>query len=186
MIILASSSPRRVELLKYIYPEFTVRPSDCDEDIDTTDPAAMVMELAARKCMNVAAHYAPEDIVIAADTCVYINDTILGKPVDRAQAYEYLSLLSGRRHTVFTGVCVSNGGKTYGMSAETAVTFQRLSHRMIEDYISSGEPMDKAGAYGIQGRGALLVESIEGDFYNVMGLPVSGLFRLLSTLGLAE
>lgn len=184
MVVLASASPRRSELLRLIYKDFTIYPAQCDEDSSQSDPQSMVMELAVRKGRNVAEHFSADDIVISADTCVFINGKILGKPQDENEAFEMLSVLSGNTHTVFTGVCICHAGKVSGLSASTSVTFHPLTQDIIKDYISTKEPMDKAGAYGIQGRGALLVKSIDGDFYNVMGLPVSSVYHMLLQLGL--
>lgn len=184
MLILASASPRRRELLEKMGYCFETRPQDCDENLSARDPAEFVRCLALRKAESALAGCAPEDVVVAADTIVFLENTILGKPRDKAGAEEMLRLLSGRTHTVCTGFCV--GSRQKGLSAEccrTEVTFYPLSEAEIERYAATGEPLDKAGAYGIQGRGAFLVKEIRGDFYNVMGLPLAVVCRRLEALG---
>lgn len=185
MIVLASASPRRQQLLKLIYPDFAVRPANCDESSDLHDPAARSVQLALRKAGTLAKQCAPEDTVIAADTMVYLHGHILEKPRTPAEARQMLLSLSGETHTVYTGVAVCHGGQSYSFCSQTDVTFCPLPAWQIDAYVASGEPMDKAGAYGIQGAGALLVERIDGDFYNVMGLPVSQLHQLLLRIGAA-
>lgn len=179
-IILASGSPRRIELLKLICGDFEIIPPECAEDIDgSLSPAERVKALAVRKAESVSARY-PDKTVIGADTMVFLGDMPLGKPKDKEDAKRILSLLSGKRHTVITAVSVAEGGKAQRTFAElTEVEFYPLSEKEIDEYIRSGEPMDKAGAYGIQGKGALLVKKIEGDYYNVVGLPVGRLYREL-------
>ncbi|MBQ8978296.1 MAG: septum formation protein Maf [Oscillospiraceae bacterium] len=178
-IILASASPRRQELMHMITDDFTVMPSDADETLDssvTSDRAASV--LASRKAHHIARTH-PDDTVIGCDTIVTVDGLILGKPRDAADAHRMLSLLSGRTHSVITGVSVIHEGREENFSEETKVTFYPLSDKQIRDYIMTGDPMDKAGAYGIQTEGALLVEKIDGDFFNVVGLPVARLYRRL-------
>lgn len=178
-IILASASPRRQELLKYIVPEFEVKPADIDETLPADIPTEKAAEfLAVQKAKHIAKQ-SPECVVIGSDTVVIIDSTILGKPSDKADAERMLKLLSGRTHKVVTGVCIARGEKTDSFSCETKVTFYPLTEEEIRDYIATGEPMDKAGAYGIQGYGSVLAEGIEGDFFNVMGLPVAMLKRRL-------
>lgn len=178
-IILASASPRRQELLKYIVPEFEVKPADIDESLPEDVPAEKAAEyLAVQKARHIAKQY-PECVVIGSDTVVIIDGIILGKPADGADAERMLKLLSGRTHKVVTGVCIARGEKTDSFSCETKVKFYPLTEEEIRGYIASGEPMDKAGAYGIQGYGSLLAEGIEGDFFNVMGLPAAMLKRRL-------
>lgn len=180
-LILASGSPRRRQLLEQIGLTFTVRSSDVDETIDhRLPPAQIVEELSLRKALAVAEDCAPEDIVIAADTVVILDGAVLGKPADEAEAVRMLTALAGRGHQVYTGVTVLRGGQRITGHEATAVTFRPLSDGEIRDYVATGEPMDKAGANGIQGYGALLVEGIEGDYFNVMGLPVCRLGRMLS------
>ena len=178
MIILASKSPRRQELLKFITQDFTVKTAEVDETLpEKISPADAVLYLSKIK----AEPFKNEnDIVIGADTVVAIDGKILGKPSDKADARDMLRLLSGKTHSVFTGVTVFKGNDSKSFFSETKVTFFELSESEIENYISTGEPLDKAGAYGIQGFGSLLVEKIEGDYFNVVGLPVSKLNRLLT------
>lgn len=178
-IILASASPRRRELLKFITEDFTVRVSDAEE---VTDPALSAEEtvksLAVIKGEAVAEGF-PEDTVISADTIVVLDGKILGKPKDEEDAFRMLSSLSGRTHEVFTGVCVLHSGRRLVFAERTEVSFFPLSEDEIRAYIATGEPADKAGAYGIQGKGCTLVKAISGDYNNVVGLPVAGLNRLL-------
>ncbi len=179
-MILASQSPRRRELLGLISENFRVIPATGAEKIpEGTPPEAAVALLARQKAREVAASHKGE-VVIAADTVVAVDGKILGKPRDEAHAAEMLRLLSGRTHIVYTGVCIIHeDGVEKSFTEGTAVEFYPLSEREIADYVATGEPMDKAGAYGIQERGALLVKRIEGDYYNVMGLPIGRLSREL-------
>ena len=183
MLILASQSPRRRELLGLITRDFLVRPTGCDETLDCAYPAEHALQIACRKCAAALAEAGPEDAFIAADTVVYLDGLLLGKPRDPAEAAAMLSRLSGRTHTVCTGVAVAFRGGTRNLCQQTRVTFYDLSRGLIDWYVSTGEPMDKAGAYGIQGRGALLVRDIAGDYSNVVGLPVAALYRLLVEMG---
>ena len=184
MIILASQSPRRRELLGYIFSVFAVRPTHCDEHTAAPTPEGQALEVALRKGLAAAREAVPEDIVIAADTLVLSHGEVLGKPADRADAFRMLSMLSGSTCTVYTGVSVHHGGQAYTLAERSEVTFYPLSERQIDAYIDTGEPFDKAGAFGIQNKGALLIRRVEGDFYNVMGLPVGALAQLLGQLGL--
>ncbi len=178
-IILASASPRRQELLKYIVPEFEVIPADVDERLPEEVAVENAAEyLACKKAEHIARMY-PESIVIGSDTVVVIDNEILGKPCDKKEAYDMLAKLSGRTHKVITGVCLVHGDKKESFSQETKVKFYTLNESEILDYIKTGDPMDKAGAYGIQGEGCVLVEGIEGDFFTIMGLPVARLKRVL-------
>lgn len=180
-LILASASPRRKELLSLITKNFTVIPAAGEEHIDNSLlPVERVTALAVQKAGEVAEKH-PDSIVIGADTMVFLGDIALGKPADVSDAKRMLSLLSGKTHTVITAVAIAQNGKVINTFAEsTEVEFYPLSQSEIDAYISTGEPMDKAGAYGIQGQGALLVKGIKGDYYNVMGLPAAKLFRDLS------
>lgn len=183
-LILASGSPRRKELLSFITPDFEVRVSDAEEIVDPAlTPEETVRSLARQKAAAVEPSLCDGDILISADTVVFIDGSILGKPHSREEAFSMLSTLSGRRHTVYTGVCISDGKKRVDFAERTEVEFLSLSEKEINAYIDSGEPFDKAGAYGIQGRGALLVKGIEGDFYNVMGFPVARVNRELAAFG---
>ena len=183
-IILASQSPRRRELLERMgITDFRVIPAKGEEVATrtlTTDQ--LVEELSRRKCAEVAASH-PKALVIAADTLVAVNNRVLGKPINEEDAARMLAALSGRLHMVYTGVTVSCGGKTVTANEMTSVRFRTLTQADIIRYIATGEPMDKAGAYGIQGYGSMLVESISGDYYNVMGLPVCRLARMLTRFG---
>ena len=185
-IILASQSPRRKELLGQMgLKGFKVTSPDVDEDTDENlHPSLMVEELSLRKAKAVAAHADEDDIIIAADTVVALEGTALGKPVDEADAFTMLSALSGNRHYVYTGYTVLRGEQVVTSHEMTAVDFRELDPQEIEHYIATGEPMDKAGAYGIQGLGALLIDRIEGDYFNVMGLPIQKLSRALAQFGL--
>ena len=176
-IVLASASPRRQELLKYIVPDFDIIPADIDETIPDGIPADSSAEyLAVKKAEHISAQH-PDSLVIGSDTVVIIDGEVLGKPEDKSDAERMLRKLSGQVHTVVTGVCLSMNGRSKSFSKATKVKFYPLSDKEILDYIATEEPMDKAGAYGIQGFGSVLIEGIEGDFFNVMGLPVSSLKR---------
>ena len=177
-LILASQSPRRKELLGLFHIPFTVRAADIDEAMDPEKPpfdeVARVSRLKALAVPREA-----EDVVIAADTIVVCAGRTLGKPRDAAEAKAMLSLLSGRDHQVMTGVTVLRGGTGETFTEVTDIHFRPLSDREIDAYVASGEPMDKAGAYGIQGGAALFAEKMVGDYYNVMGLPVCRLWMAL-------
>ncbi len=183
-IILASQSPRRRELLERMgISEFEIIPARGEENIvPGLTPEALVEALSRQKCLEVAAVHR-EALVIAADTVVAVEGRVLGKPRSKAEAEEMLSLLSGREHRVCTGLSLSQGGRLRTGHEATAVRFRPLTREEIRRYVSTGEPMDKAGAYGIQGYGCLLVEGIVGDYYNVMGLPVCRLGRMLAEFG---
>ena len=185
-IILASQSPRRKELLGQMgLKGFKVTSPDVDEDVDENlHPSLIVEELSLRKAKAVAAHADDDDIIIAADTVVALEGTALGKPMDEADAFTMLSALSGNRHYVYTGYTVLRGEQVETTHEVTVVNFRELEAEEIEHYIATGEPMDKAGAYGIQGLGALLIDRIEGDYFNVMGLPIQKLSRTLTRFGL--
>ena len=184
-IVLASRSPRRRQLLEQMgLRDFRIVCSDADETASPgLTPPALVEALSARKAAAVQHAAAAGDLIIAADTVVALDGRVLGKPADGPDAFAMLSALSGRRHQVYTGLTVVCGAQRLTEHEVTAVTFRSLSSAEICAYIATGEPMDKAGAYGIQGRGALFVEGIEGDYYNVMGLPVCRLGRILARLG---
>lgn len=178
MIILASASPRRQELLGIITKEFEVIPADVDEAFDDAlNPREAVEALALKKARAVF-EARPDDVIIGADTVVTIGGDVLGKPTDKLHAAEMLGRLSGRTHEAITGVCVLSKSFCEVFSQSTSVTFFEISEREIADYIATGEPFDKAGAYGIQGKGALFVSKIDGDYYNVMGLPVAVLNKI--------
>ena len=180
-LILASASPRRKELLALFKIPFTIRVADIDETMDNTkspfDEVARVSRLKA-----LAVERQEKDIVIAADTIVVCEDRVLGKPKDAAEAVEMLSALSGRDHQVMTGCTVLRGETVQTFTEVTDLHFRELSRKEIENYVASGEPMDKAGAYGIQGGAALFCERMVGDYYNVMGLPVCRLGQVLKEI----
>ena len=183
-MILASQSPRRRELLGQMGFSFTVRPAKGEELAHPElTPAQLVEELARQKALEVSAEAASDDVVVAADTVVAIDGVVLGKPRDKAHAAQMLSALSGREHTVYTGVAVKRGETLLVEHETTQVRFRPLTQREIDLYIQTGEPMDKAGSYGIQGCGALLVEGIRGDYFNVVGLPICRLGRMLAQVG---
>ena len=185
-IILASQSPRRRELLNQMgLKGFKVTSPDVDEAIEgNRPPAQIVEELSLRKARAVAESADEDDLIIAADTVVALEGAVLGKPEDEVSAFSMLSALSGNRHYVYTGVTVIQGDKVVTQHEMTTVTFRELEPEEITNYIATGEPTDKAGAYGIQGLGALLVSGIKGDYFNVMGLPVYRLGRILAQFGL--
>ncbi|MGN0162909.1 MAG: Maf family protein [Candidatus Ornithomonoglobus sp.] len=184
-IILASASPRRSELLSNMGLDFKVVVSEADEESVDRDvpPRIYVQELALLKAASTAKKIMDnkDAVVISADTVVVNNGEILGKPTDAAEAEKMLSDLSGRTHQVYTGFCVLRLSDAYTVCKAvcTDVTFKELSEDKIKRYINSGEPMDKAGAYGIQGLGAMLVDRINGDYFNIVGLPVSALSDIL-------
>lgn len=183
-LILASKSPRRRELLDRMGLAHTVISVDSDEWFpDDLSPSEIVKYISREKAFAAANMVAPEDIVITADTMVFLDDKKLGKPGDEDEAFLMLSALSGREHTVCTGVTVMQGNRTLTEAEQTRVRFASLDEDTIRAYIRTGEPMDKAGAYGVQSLGALLIEGIEGDFFNVMGLPVRRLSLMLSRFG---
>lgn len=184
-LILASKSPRRAELLERLGLSYTVISADCDEWFpDGLGPEEIVQYISREKAHAAANMVAPEDIVITADTLVFLDGQRLGKPRDEEDAFSMLSALSGREHTVCTGVTVMQGNRTLSRAVSTRVRFAALDEETIRAYIRTGEPMDKAGAYGIQAYGALLVEAIDGDFFNVMGLPLRTLAQMLEKFGL--
>ena len=178
-VILASASPRRRELLRMIGIAHEVMPADIDESyLPGEPPVAHAERLAREKGEAIAAGH-PESVVISADTIVVIDDRVLGKPRDTTEATRMLRQLSGRTHTVFTAVAVARRGRVESGVEAVTVTFRDLSDEDIAEYIATGEPMDKAGAYGIQGYGATIVERIDGDFFAVMGLALGRMIALL-------
>ncbi len=177
-LILASQSPRRRELLGLFGIPFTVQVADIDESMDLSQPPQQeVARVAHAKALAIPR--SEDDLVIAADTIVVCAGKVLGKPHSEAEAVEMLSLLSGRDHQVMTGVAVLYGQESRVFTEVTDLHFRELSRREIDRYVASGEPMDKAGAYGIQGGAALFCEKMVGDYYNVMGLPVCRLWQTL-------
>ena len=182
MIILASQSPRRREILEKMGLEFRVCPAEIGEKAEERDPRRYVLRLAGRKAVWVWLKH-KSDTVIAADTVVCLGSRIMGKPKDREEAFFMLKSLSGKRHHVYTGVYVISKGRIRHFCEDTAVYFREISDGLIREYVESGEPMDKAGAYGAQSAGGRFVSRIEGDFYNVMGLPMCSLSCVLEELG---
>ncbi len=183
-VLLASASPRRRQLLELIGIAHDVVPADIDESVRAHElPGAYAERLAREKSQTVSRSF-PEALVIGADTTVVLDGAVLGKPRDTADAARMLRLLSGRTHQVITAVAAAVGGHCESAVENVAVTFRALSDGEIDDYVATGEPMDKAGAYGIQGYGATIVERVEGDYFAVMGLPLQKTTRLLGLLGL--
>ena len=180
-LILASASPRRKELLGLFHIPFEIRVADIDETMDPEkapfDEVARVSSLKAA-----ALQAASDDVVVAADTIVVCEGKVLGKPATEAEAVAMLQLLSGRDHQVMTGCTVARGDQAVTFTEVTDLHFRRLSQKEIENYVATGEPMDKAGSYGIQGGAALFCDRMMGDYYNVMGLPVCRLGQVLKTV----
>lgn len=184
-VILASQSPRRRELLALVGIDHEVMPADIDEDVRPGEEAVPYTErLAREKAAAIAARH-PAAYVIAADTTVVVDADILGKPVDAADARAMVRRLSGRSHVVCTGIAVAHGGRIESAVEQVGVTFRALSDEEIAAYVETGEPMDKAGAYGIQGWGATIVERVDGDYFSVMGLGVRRLVDLFARHGVS-
>ena len=181
-VILASSSPRRRELLTLIGLLHEVLPADVDETLLAGEAPAVYAERLARA--KAAKSAAPGSVSIGSDTIVVVDGKVLGKPRDAADAHQMLEQLSGRSHVVMTAVAVEFNGRMTSEVVQVGVTFRPLSDEDIDDYIATGEPMDKAGAYGIQGYGATIVERVDGDYFAVMGLPLNRLMRLIEGHGL--
>lgn len=180
MVILASQSPRRQELLKRIVSDFRVEPSGFNEkSVIERIPERLARQLAQGKAEEIAKR-CPEDVVIGCDTIVVSPDNaVFGIPKSEEEAEKMLRALSGRTHRVITGVCVKKGEKRAVFHKTTKVTFCKLTNQEIADYLATGEPFDKAGAYGIQGYAGSLIERINGDYYNVVGLPITALRKAL-------
>lgn len=183
-VILASQSPRRRELLALVGITHVVQPADIDEAVLPAEAPVPHCERLARAKAHVLADRHPEAVVIAADTIVVLDGDILGKPRDAAEAARILARLSGRTHTVHTALAVARDGRTVSAVESVEVTFRPLTAAEIAAYVTTGEPMDKAGAYGIQGYGATIVERIHGDYFSVMGLGLRRLVALLAEVGL--
>ena len=183
-VVLASASPRRQQLLNLIGIAHEVRPANIDETMRPREAPRRHAERLAREKATAIAMRDPDLVTIGADTVVVINRKVLGKPRDQTEAIHMLSQLSGREHTVITAVAVARGQKVRSSIEEVRVKFRRLRDDEIEAYVATGEPMDKAGAYGIQGYGATIVERIDGDYFAVMGLPLVRLIGLLHDLGI--
>ncbi len=186
-LILASASPRRREILTEAGLKFTVKPSPYEEEFfDRLSPEVLALTLSAHKAAPVARDH-PEAVVLAADTMVVLDDVVMGKPENEAHATQMLSALSGHTHMVVTGFTVQceAEGKTVSQAVSTSVKFKDLTQEEIAAYVATGEPLDKAGAYGIQGKGTSLVEGIEGDYLNVVGLPLDTLIPVLKEFGIS-
>ncbi len=187
-VILASKSPRRRELLAQIGLDFIIDPAFGEENIVSSDPREVVKELSAQKAEEIAQKNHEEALVIGSDTIVSLNDEIMGKPADKEEAFRMLKKLQGNSHSVYTGVTLikldlhGEEIKRISFYEETKVNFYPMSDGEIEAYIASGEPMDKAGAYGIQGAAAAYIKGIEGDYNNVVGLPVGRLYQEIKNL----
>ncbi|MBQ3022521.1 MAG: septum formation inhibitor Maf [Clostridia bacterium] len=182
LFVLASKSPRRKELLKNIEIQAEIIPANVDESaLSSLPPEKMVTQLALLKATDVARSFGGNTYVIAADTVVVMDGKIFGKPHDIADAKRMLTFLSGATHSVYTGYCVirCSDGTAVARFEKTDVTFRTLTDSEIDAYIKTREPMDKAGAYGIQGKGSIFIEKINGDYFNVVGLPVCALSKLL-------
>ncbi len=184
--ILASNSPRRRDLLRLCgVTNFVVCPADVSEDLPgNLTPEQSVVLLSQRKAAAAAGYASSEDVVLTADTLVYLDGAPLGKPADENDAFRMLKALSDRAHDVYTGYSLLFRGNTYSHAERTTVYFRKLEDYEIREYVLSGEPMDKAGAYAAQGSGSVFISRIDGDYYNVMGLPVCSLFMKLRSLGL--
>ena len=180
-IILASQSPRRKELLGLLRIPFSVRVADIDETMDAARPAFDEVARVSRLKAEAVARR-DDDVIIAADTIVVCRGQVLGKPKDEQDARRMLELLSGKDHQVMTGMTVLRGSQCVSCTEVTDIHFRTLSEKEILSYIRTGEPMDKAGAYGIQGGAALFAEKLVGDYYNVMGLPVCRLYQILNDI----
>lgn len=180
-IILASKSPRRREILENLGVKFEIITADCDESCDVSDPEEKVMTIAARKGRAVldTLEASSDVLIIACDTLVYARGEFLGKPKDAEDARRMLEMLSGDSHSVVSGIYLYRNGKEIRRATSTSVIFDEMSKKDIEDYISSGEPMDKAGAYAVQGRASVFIKGLEGDYFNVVGLPVNLLAKTL-------
>lgn len=182
-IILASASPRRVELLKQIGINFNIRPANINENLDITDPQELVKELSRLKATDILKQF-PDKCIIAADTSVFACNQILGKPKNREEAAEMLKMLSGNKHLVYTGVTVADKNEIITDISATEVYFRQLTSEDVDKYLQTGEYKDKAGSYGIQGYAARFVKKINGCYFNVVGLPLSLLDEILCKKGL--
>jgi septum formation protein len=186
MLVLASASPRRQELLRHAGIQFEVQPADIPEDPLPGEGARECAERLAREKALAIAEKRPTDVVLGADTVVVIDGQILGKPANTADAARMLRMLSGREHEVITGVCLVAGGQWSVASETTRVTMSAIGDVEIANYVASGEPMDKAGAYAVQGLASRWIPRMEGDYSNVVGLPVALVSRMLRQFGLAS
>ena len=181
MIILASNSPRRKELLTMLGYDFKVMSANCDENTDIKNPKRLVKELSLRKASSIKNQ--KNDIIIGSDTVVAVRNKILGKPKDTKDAFNMLKSLSGKSHMVYTGITIIKGDITVTKCISCRVNFRKISDNEISDYIKTNEPMDKAGAYAIQGKGSAFVKSIKGDYFSVVGFPCCFVDVTLKKLG---
>lgn len=181
---MASRSPRRIDLMRAAGFKFEIEPADVDETLPgSLSPVQAVEFLSKKKALAVAKHHR-DAVVIGSDTLVELDGTVLGKPEDEHDAVRMLMLLSGKTHNVHTGVYIAGGGFDFGFAETTHVTFYPFSRREAEEYVHTGEPFDKAGAYAVQGKGMFLVQKMQGDYNTVVGLPVARLTRILKALPL--
>lgn len=188
-IILASKSPRRKEILEQIGVSFTIIPSDKEEIITSNDPEAVVKELALCKAEDIASSITKDAVIIGTDTVVVLNNKILGKPKDENHAKEMLCSLQNQWHEVYSGVALiikktGSEDKVINFAVKTKVSIAPMSKKQITDYVATKEPLDKAGAYGIQGKFAVYVNGLDGDYYNVVGLPISKIYEVLLEEGI--
>jgi septum formation protein len=184
--VLASSSPRRKELFKFIIEAFDILSMNVDETTEKTDPLEIVLELADKKANATAEQCGDDAVILGADTVVVFGDVVLGKPEDKKDAVRMLKMLSGKSHYVYTGFCIidKSSGKTVLDYEKTKVNFNKMTEKEIVDYVDSAEPMDKAGAYGIQGLGGKFISGIQGCYFCVMGFPMSKIYDAFKELKL--
>lgn len=183
-LVLASGSPRRAELLRRLGLDFQIVPADIDESALEGEAPADLADRLARDKAEAVARDRPDAVVIGSDTIVVVDGDVLGKPTDQDDAFRMLRRLSGRQHVVITGVAIAHAGETASSCEAVDVTFRDLSETVCREYVQTGEPMDKAGSYGIQGFGSAIVDRIDGDYFAVMGLPISRLLDLFDQHGL--
>ncbi len=181
-LVLASSSPRRKELLGHLFLPFITSSSDIEERTNEVDPGSIVMDLARQKASEVAKKFDPSDhLIIGSDTIVYYNERVLGKPKDHEEAKATLNMLSGKTHEVYTGVSLSYSGEVKNFYEKTSVVFEKIDPHLIGQYVKTNDPMDKAGAYGVQGSALSFVKSLDGSYSNVMGFPINTVLKELLT-----
>ena len=183
-LVLASGSPRRRQLLEQLGLKFDIHPPDVDESVQGEEPPKSYVQRLSREKARVIGGRFPGSVVLAADTTVVLDGNILGKPESKQQGIDMLQLLSGREHLVLTGVTVSHGQSSTTFCSETRVRFRKLSPVEMDSYWETGEPADKAGGYGLQGTGAVFVESLQGCYSNVIGLPLADTVQLLRRYGI--
>lgn len=182
MLILGSKSPRRKEILEMVKIPFKIILKDVVEDIDSLDPIEYVLSTSLKKAQAIIEEVNEDDIVLCCDTIVYIDNLILGKPKDKNAASEMIKRIQGKTHSVLTGVYLGNKISSQSFYEKTEVTVSKMSDNEIEEYINTKEPYDKAGGYAIQGIFGKFIERIQGDFYNVMGLPINHVYQVLKSL----